>query len=367
MSEDKIYKSNALIESNSKLSLAEQRLLYLACTQIEAVIKKDMTDKEYEDCIKKYEFEMIYIPIKDYIDTYHINDGNVYEEMKNICDKFWERTLYLREGGRLIKKRWVVTSEYNPNNYTIGIQFHPDLIADLLVLRNKYTILKFSALYGFTCKYTFKFYELMAQYKKISRRYIPLDDLRFYLGVEDGEYKMYSAFKRYILEKAINEINTKTDLYVECIENKMSRKIVGINFTIRNNTAVQETMNIGDITVPEIIITKEMITEIKDIFKEVLPLKDYKILLKEANGDTEVIRYLYEIMEVQNKEIKDITAWMRSAIKNKENYSKPVSRKSKKDNDSKFNNFEHREYNYESLERQLLGWDDKNGESIEAE
>ena len=40
--------------------------------------------------------------------------------------------------GKIIEKRWVITCEYDPKNCCISLTFHPDLILDLLVFKNKY-------------------------------------------------------------------------------------------------------------------------------------------------------------------------------------------------------------------------------------
>ena len=344
----RLYKSNSFIESSYNLSLSEHRLLSLACTKVDVKIDKNMTEKQYLEYLKEYKFKLITISISDYINTFNINDKGIYEEMKNICDKFWEQTLYIKKEGSLIKKRLVITSEYKEDEKTISIKFHPDLVEHLLILKDKYSSSQLGNIYGFKCKYSFKAYDLMTQYMKISNRSITLDDYRFYLGLKETEYTMFSALKKYVLDKTTEEINTKTNLIIDYEITKTSRKVTGLNFKIRVKKIVSQTEGKNELSP-----TKEDYIKIKGILEEYqseISDDDIKNLFCKANGDINLIDKQYNIVKYF-KGKKSIIAVLMDAIKNPTKYKLPKGNK----NQGTFNSYSQRKYNFDNLEKNLLG------------
>ena len=53
------------------------------------------------------------------------------------------------------------------------------------------------------------------------------------MGLDDGEYRDMSNFKKRVLDLAVNEINEKTDLTVSYTQEKKGRLIHGFKFTVR--------------------------------------------------------------------------------------------------------------------------------------
>jgi plasmid replication initiation protein len=94
----------------------------------------------------------------------------------------------------------------------------------------------------------------------------------------------------------------------------------------------------------------ELISEVKSIFKENIEGLEAKSILDTAKGNINIIREKYEIAKV-TPGIKGIVGWMCDAIKR--DYQQL---KGKVGNDS-FNNYEQRSYDFDKLEKALLGWD----------
>jgi len=94
----------------------------------------------------------------------------------------------------------------------------------------------------------------------------------------------------------------------------------------------------------------ELINGIKCIFKESVTDLQAKTLLNTTKGDLNTIKEKYEVAKV-TPGIKNIVGWMIDAIK--KDYQAPIG-KIKVHN---FNDYEQRTYDYNDLERKLLGWD----------
>lgn len=94
---------------------------------------------------------------------------------------------------------------------------------------------------NFRTKYALILYELacdhyIAATSKGHTPFIELRDLRKLLGcAEDKSYDNFFEFNRYVLKKAVKEINEKSDLQIEMKQKKRGKNVVAIQFVITQN------------------------------------------------------------------------------------------------------------------------------------
>ena len=81
-----------------------------------------------------------------------------------------------------------------------------------------------------------RIYELLKQYRKIGERVLPIAELREMLGIEAHKYQYINDFRRFVIDIAQREINSKTDIRFDYFELKQGRKITDIRFVIAANT-----------------------------------------------------------------------------------------------------------------------------------
>lgn len=79
---------------------------------------------------------------------------------------------------------------------------------------------------------------------------ISIPILKSYLGIDEDDYPETKVFIRDVLKKGINELNNKTDLYIQYENVKKGRRIVGFNFIItsqkrKSELVLEENSNIG--------------------------------------------------------------------------------------------------------------------------
>ena len=80
--------------------------------------------------------------------------------------------------------------------------------------------------------YSFRLYELLAQYKNIGKRLIGIDDLRLMLVV-GKKYKTTGNFIAWVVEPSLKEINQVTNLTVSVEPKKTGRKYTHLEFIIK--------------------------------------------------------------------------------------------------------------------------------------
>ena len=94
----------------------------------------------------------------------------------------------------------------------------------------------------------------------------------------------------------------------------------------------------------------ELINVVKSIFEEGTTEKEAKFILNTAKNDINIIKEKYALAQNVSK-IGNIVGWMIKAIK--EDYTIPKD----KVKVGSFNDYEQRGYDFDVLEKKLLGWD----------
>lgn len=231
-----IIKSNNLIDCSYKLTLAEQRILNIACKRLKPMfVDKNISMNEFKMLSETMAFEPIEISVYDYVKEYNIKSKSIYKELSKIATSLYEKEIiYFDEDDNLTRKRWVITCKYKDKEGKISLKFHPDLITDLLVFKGSYTQLNTAFLNGVKSFYASRLYELLRQYLVIGVRKFELEDLRFKLGLSDTEYPRFSNFKQKILKPSVEWINSNSDIAIDVTEDKCgTRSVKKIEFKIK--------------------------------------------------------------------------------------------------------------------------------------
>ena len=85
-----------------------------------------------------------------------------------------------------------------------------------------------------TSRYATRLYELLIAWRNTGKTPIfQIDNFRQQLGVAEDEYTRSDNFKRRVLEIAISQINTFTDITVKLEQHKTGRSISGYSFTFK--------------------------------------------------------------------------------------------------------------------------------------
>jgi plasmid replication initiation protein len=81
--------------------------------------------------------------------------------------------------------------------------------------------------------YSVRLYELLIQYKKIGKRSFKLDYFRK-VNYPNSSNHRWPDLRPYNIDRAIDEINTETDLRVDWRQSNHGRKVTDIEFAIKH-------------------------------------------------------------------------------------------------------------------------------------
>ena len=202
-----VVKSNALIQkSRFSLSLQAQRCLLFAISRIKF---SDMPSTEYT------------FAIKDICDACGIDmktHGDYYNLMKSELKALRDNSIWItNEEGKEETVSWFSKVKINKGTGTVSVKFDESIEEYLFLLQNRYTQYKLSTPLAFKSKYSIRLYELLLSYIKKSElesgkeneiSFTP-DELKERLDAQN--YNKFYDFRRFVLEKAVEEINTYSE------------------------------------------------------------------------------------------------------------------------------------------------------------
>lgn len=329
-----VTKSNYFIMNSSyDLSLEEQKIILTLASMVQP------TDEEF----KPYKFR-----IAEFMELVGVEDKSKYTEIPRMTKELMKKVFEIQEEKKLIQTAWLSGVIYEKGTGLVELTFSPYLKPYMLQLKEKFTQYQLGNILNMKSKYSPRIYEILKcnEFKKQGYIEIDIDELRKLLKA-DNIYPLYADFKRKILIQTQKELQKISDISFKFEETKTGRKVTSIKFIIKQNkksnneiavtAAKSKQQSIEDIA--NIQLVKSIINNINDAGA----LAIFNI----ANGDIKKIKEKYSIIS-KFKTINNLTGAMIQAIK--EDWT------IKEINNRTFNNFEARDYDYDELEKKLLGW-----------
>lgn len=330
--ENWVYQSNKLIEASYTLTVIEQKIIRL----LASMIRKDDED------FKEYEFKT-----KELIKILNTSDSRFYRDIDNITDLIMQRIIKIKDinTGEFEKYHWVDVAKYKSG--TLKLKINKELKPFYLNL-DWYTKYQLKNIMQFKSTYSFRLYELLKQYEGIRYRTIEIEELRNIFDIGKNEYPKYANLKQKVINISIKEINSNTDLHIDFEEIKTCRKVTSIKFYIHQNKAVNEIAATKTIEDPK---ESDKVKETQAIFhNHKITQREAKDVLKDSKNNLELIKQCYEYALNKNK-IDNIVGYIRTLVKG---FNEPKGNI----RNSTFNNFEQRIYDFDKLEKGLLGWEE---------
>lgn len=214
-----VVKSNDLIrKSRFSLSLVEQRVVLYLISKIKPT---DIAPLEYDLNIQEF-CEICGI-------DYSSNLTQLKAAIKALSDKSCWATL---PDGSETLLRWIEKQYVYKDSGIITVRLDKDMMPYLMQLKRNFTQYELIAILALKSKCSIRLYELLKSYEFVGVYKASLQDLRRAMALE-GEYKETKDFKRYVIDRALDEITTYTDLDVSYALVKQGRSIVGFEFSIR--------------------------------------------------------------------------------------------------------------------------------------
>lgn len=224
MASPTIYKSNALVEAQYRLSVAEQRIM-LAC------ISQVRRDQPITD-------EVLYsVSAAEIADLSGTSSKAAYDELAKAALRLKRREVWLKErpngdGSHEITliTGWVQSIRYRKHEGRVELRFTRDMLPYLTQLTEQFTRYALDDVARMTSAHAIRLYELLAQWRGAGERVVELDWLREALQLE-GQYPAFKDLRRRVIEPAVEQINQQSPLWLKWTQRKTGRKITHLYFS----------------------------------------------------------------------------------------------------------------------------------------
>jgi plasmid replication initiation protein len=215
MSELTVVKHNELIQASYSLSLIEQRLILAGIAQIDST--SELTQQH-----------MFKVHASDISDLMSVDRKNAYRDLKKAADMLWQREILI--DGQADKLRWIYRrAAYESNGGVVSLYFSPDLLPYLSELKANFTKYKLEYISNFRSAYGIRLYELLVQWASKGSREVEVDWLKEAFQLE-GKYSSIKNLKARVIQPAIDDINTHSNLWVTFGQRKCGRTITHLQF-----------------------------------------------------------------------------------------------------------------------------------------
>lgn len=215
-----IYKSNAVIEAGYQLSLNEQRVILAAIGLVDPRKNLLVTDR----------FEL---SAKDFCVLFDVSEKNAYKALIDVAERLFSRYVVIQNPDSdwdKLKTHWISSVRYSKYDGQIALSFAPDIIPYLSQLKGSFTRYELKHIGNMTSTYGVRLYELLMQWKNKGSREIEIAWLKKQFQIE-GKYSSIKDLKKYVIEPAIKDINTHSNLTASWEQRKTGRVVTHLIFT----------------------------------------------------------------------------------------------------------------------------------------
>lgn len=185
------------------------------------------------------EFDEQRVYIRDIADLSSRSGKSLYNQAEEICQKLLDQKIHVRtqtEDGRRRYKGYncMSTCEYVEGSGYIEAKFNDDMQPFLLQLKRRFTQYNLQNFMRLSSQHSMRIYELLKMREGLRFLRIEIGELREILCCEHS-YNRFTDFKRWVLEKAREELKEKTNIHFNYKVERKGQTPVRVNFIIKEN------------------------------------------------------------------------------------------------------------------------------------
>lgn len=233
LTENLVVKSNELITASYAMTVNEQRLLLACISQI--------------DSRSAIEGEGVFrLTVEQARDLFYTKSDqrHAYRDLRDATERLFERKVKIDLGGnRELLTRFVQSVIFDPDQGCADIRFAKEIIPYLSQLESNFTRYRLSNVVQLTSSHAVRIYELIVSWATQGQFYkeMLIDDFRELLGLGE-KYKQNGELRRFVTDKAIEQINANTDFELDIAFKKSKRtfKWIQLRFNQKADAAKLE-------------------------------------------------------------------------------------------------------------------------------
>ena len=176
-------------------------------------------------------FEMQRINVRDIIEFSGASE-NTFTRMRETADLLTDKKIHLERPG----EEGAFINVVEQARYTEGFveaRFTEAMRPLLLRLRQRFTKYDLRQFMRLDSIHTIRMFELVKMHENLGFLDLSIDELRAMLRLEN-KYSRLRDLRRYVLDKARNEMKDKTDIYFDYKKIKSGRKVTSFKLVIRH-------------------------------------------------------------------------------------------------------------------------------------
>ena len=158
---------------------------------------------------------------------------NSYRDLKRGAQELTSKVVTFRSDNHKYKTLNLTDSvSYIPSEGTLHLTFGFSISHHLLGLIDQFTQYDVLSIGKLNSIYSIRLFELLSQYRSTGFRIETLENIRFSLNVK---YEKYGDLKRFVIQKAVDELNIKSNLKITFEPIKKGRSVVAVKFFFIEN------------------------------------------------------------------------------------------------------------------------------------
>lgn len=349
MENNLITQSNKMVQNarfSDDITMRELKILYTVVSMIEP------NDSEF----KLYKFR-----VRELFDLFGLKKNTPVTVIKETAEKLLTRYVSVssEDSNNFLGYSLISVCKYIENAGTLEIKINSDVKPFLLQLKRDFTSYKLLNILTLKSEYSIILYQYFKSYLH-SGGSITVDVEEFksmLFGKDNTKYSKYSLFKRDLLVRVLNEINSKTDLQIDFEEIKEGRSVKSLKFTITEKSITNKKTSENNIIDNKVVIF-DLLKEKSDMYQVSITEKDFEYIY---NISTEIWKdndfsKLFELVEevYKDKEIRNPVAFIKFKLKE---YKENV------DNGLEYNHNEMKRKAEESRRESVPDWFDERNEN----
>ena len=226
-----VVKHNDLIQkSRYSLTVPEQKMIVYLISKIQL----------HDTNLNMYEFK-----INEFCEICGIDEksGGNYTMLKETVLNLSNKGFWVNVNGEFVSMRWIEKARISPKSGNIKIKLDDDLKPYLLELKEKFTSYSLYFILAMKSKYSIRMYELLKSYQNLNQCEFEIERLKKMLDAET--YDIFANFRMKVIDIAIREINTYSDIKVSYSLEKLGKMFNKIKFLIapKHTLDFDESMN----------------------------------------------------------------------------------------------------------------------------
>ena len=233
-----ISKDNRLIEAAYKLTLDEQRLLLAVLAVVDTHPSKPAFKAETP----------LEITASEITGLLPVSADGAYKLLQAAAERFYERSVLIDYPDdnpnpddpdiTRTRTRWVSAIDYVPARGSVRLFLASKIIPYINQLGGAYTSYRLQHVAQMTSVYAIRLYELLVQWQMTGEREVSIEWLKKKFMIE-GRYNELRDLRKRVIQPAVDQINTHSNLWVKYSQRKSGRQVVALQFQFgpkENNT-----------------------------------------------------------------------------------------------------------------------------------